>query len=56
VIADNSLHDGTTMPLYGAIDEVDEGSILLCVPGRLAYYYGEESIGGCWRWLVERRS
>jgi hypothetical protein len=52
VIAADSRYDGRTMQLDEAIHRVREGSILLCIPGRLAYHrceYANESR------IVERR-
>jgi hypothetical protein len=51
-----STYDGTTMRLRDALDECGAGTILLCVPGRLAYYEGEAVIGGGYQWIVERRT
>jgi hypothetical protein len=56
VISAGSPHDGTTIPLEEAINELVGGTILLCIPGRLAYYEGEESVGGGYQWIVERRT
>jgi hypothetical protein len=56
VISTNSGLDGTTMELGDALDEVwlhDYGTILLCIPGRLAYYEGEQVIGGGYQ-LIRR--
>lgn len=43
ISADPDL-DGKDMPLGEAIDEVEsrlQGTIICCIPGQLAYYYGE---------------
>jgi hypothetical protein len=56
VITDDSRYDGTTMQLDEALDRVGEGTILVCILGRLAYYEGEASIGGEYQWIVERRN
>jgi hypothetical protein len=59
VISTHSRHDGMTIPLDDAINELvgaGDGTILLCIPGRLAYYEGEEAIGGGYQWIVERRT
>ncbi|HEY0760503.1 MAG TPA: hypothetical protein VGD59_14725 [Acidisarcina sp.] len=45
VISENSRLDATEMPLKEAVREVwgsDTGTILSCVPGRLALFQGEE--------------
>ena len=47
--------DGRTLPLDEAVRETEAhgwGTIISCVPGRLAFYYGEEGEG---RALLERR-
>ena len=51
VISNDSRYDGMTMQLDEALDRVGEGSILLCIPGQLAYYEGEDS-SECW--IVQR--
>lgn len=48
VISDTPAIDGQFMPLEAAIDVAalnGWGTIVSCIPGRLAYYYGE--IGEC---------
>ena len=57
VISNASSCDRTTMRLSDAVDELclSEGTILICIPGRLAYYVGEASGGGDYQWIVERR-
>jgi hypothetical protein len=50
VISENSAFDCRRMPLDEALDLVmgtNSGSILSCVPGRLAYYEGEEPSDRC---------
>jgi hypothetical protein len=45
VISDACEIDGRTMPLQEAIDTIEHegwGTLVGCIPGRLAYYYGEE--------------
>ena len=62
VISNSFEHDGTTMSLDQALQELNDhgwtgdGTILLCVPGRLAYYIGEAHYGGGYTWIVERPS
>jgi hypothetical protein len=58
VIANDSDYDRTTMRLHDALDELvrSEGIILICIPGRLAYYAGEGSVEGDYQWIVERRT
>lgn len=54
VISDVKELDGKTMPLQEAIDETEAhmwGTLIGCVPGRLAYYYGE---AGEQRLLLEK--
>lgn len=44
IISNSTRLDGTKMPLEEAIKGVKEdgwGSIVICIPGRLGYYYGE---------------
>jgi len=44
IISNSSRLDGKKMPLEEAIKEVQHdgwGSILICIPGKLGYYYGE---------------
>ncbi len=46
--------DSREMPLVDAIDQIEShmlGTLVGCIPGRLAYYYGE---GGEQRLLLER--
>jgi len=59
VISNHSRHDGMTIPLDDAINELvgyGDGTILLCIPARLAYYEGESSSSGGYQWIVERRT
>jgi hypothetical protein len=54
VISDVTELDGREMALQEAIDETEShmwGTLIGCVPGRLAYYYGE---AGEQRLLLER--
>jgi len=54
VISDNSAIDGKYMSLQKAISAAEtgmSGTIISCLPGRLAYYYGE---AGEQRLLLER--
>ena len=54
VISDVEDLDGRRMPLQEAIDEAEanmQGMLIGCIPGRLAYYYGE---AGEQRLLLER--
>ena len=54
VISDVAELDGREMPLREAIDETEShmwGTLIGCLPGRLAYYYGE---AGEQRLLLER--
>ena len=56
VLSDLSELDGKEMPLADAIDAVESdgcGSIVGCIPGRLAYWVGE--VGRC-RVVLERRA
>jgi hypothetical protein len=53
VISNDSEYDGTTMKLEEALNEVGDGSILLCIPARLAYW---ESENGSDKWIAERRA
>jgi len=44
IISNSSRLDGKSMRLEEAIEEVQRdgwGSILICIPGKLGYYYGE---------------
>jgi hypothetical protein len=44
VISDNVELDGMTLPLEEAVEETEYqewGTIISCIPGRLAYYRGE---------------
>ena len=55
VISDNNGIDGTDLPLAAALPLVEEGAwgtILCCLPGRLAYYYDE---CGSRRLVLERK-
>lgn len=55
ITSENSDLDGREMPLLEALNEVvgrQMGTLLTCIPGRLAYFEGEEM--GC-RWILERR-
>ena len=53
----NSSYDGTTVTLRQALDEDADGAIVLCIPGRLAYYRAElDGHGGEDHWIVERRA
>lgn len=50
VISENSDFDGRSLPLDEALElvvDTNSGSILSCVPGRLAYYEGEEPTDRC---------
>lgn len=54
LISDARDLDGTEMPLQEAIDATEastSGTLVGCIPGRLAYYYGED---GEQRVLLER--
>jgi hypothetical protein len=45
LISDVRRLDGKMMPLDEAVDEVDyghSGTVISCIPGKLAYYYGED--------------
>ena len=56
VLSEDSELDGNQMPLTDAIDAVESdgsGSIIGCIPGRLAYWVGE--VGRC-RVVLERRA
>jgi hypothetical protein len=47
------------MLLSDALDALypeGDGTILLCVPGQLAYYEGESNPVGDYQWIVERRT
>ena len=50
--------DGTTMPLADAIHEArrTEGTIVLCAPGKLAYYEGEPPHNQCILYSGGRRT
>lgn len=55
VLSDTKYLDGREMPLEKAITDAELagwGTIISCLPGSLAYYYGE--IGEC-RLLLERK-
>ncbi len=55
ITSENSDLDGREMPLIEALKEVvggQMGAFLTCIPGRLAYFEGEE-MGD--RWILERR-
>lgn len=44
IISNSSRLDGKSMPLEEAVEEVKRdgwGSVLICIPGKLGYYYGE---------------
>ena len=55
VISDSRDYDARTMPLADAVHVVDgyfvDDTILLCIPGRLAFYCGED---GRDQWIIER--
>jgi len=54
VISDNVAIDGRELPLNRAVEEAESagfGTIICCVPGRLAYFYDER---GLRRFLLER--
>jgi hypothetical protein len=54
VLSDIPTIDGQELPLDDAIDQVEFGmwgTLISCVPGRLAYYYDE---CGARRWLLQR--
>lgn len=44
--------DGTTTRLEDALRWTRGGTVLLCIPGRLAYYVSEDESD---QWIVERR-
>ena len=55
VISDIKGIDGADLPLAAALPLVEEGgwgTILCCLPGRLAYYHDE---WGSRRWVLERK-
>ena len=55
ISSENSDLDGREMPILDALKEVvgsQMGTILTCIPGKLAYFEGEE-MGD--RWILERR-
>ena len=55
ITSENSRLDGREIPLLDALKEVvggQMGTFLTCIPGRLAYFEGEE-MGD--RWILERR-
>ena len=59
VISGDPDYDGRIMPLGDAVFEVTGGwgvddTILLCIPGRLAFYRGESVNGGGYEWIIER--
>jgi hypothetical protein len=54
VLPDIPTIDGRELPVDEAIDQVEFGmwgTLISCVPGRLAYYYDE---CGARRWLLQR--
>jgi hypothetical protein len=54
VVSDIPAIDGQELPLVDAIDQVESsmfGTLIGCIPGRLAYYYDE---CGARRWLLQR--
>lgn len=54
VISDDRAIDGLVLPLEQAIDQAEMGmfgTLVSCIPGRLAYYYDE---CGARRWLLQR--
>lgn len=56
LISDTQELDGKTLPLDDAIREIELngwGTIVSCIPGRLAYYYGER---GERRVLLEKKA
>jgi hypothetical protein len=56
VISSNEL-DMQEVRLADALDTLVNGGqavILICVPGKLAYYQGEEAVGGGYQWIIER--
>jgi hypothetical protein len=55
ITSENSELDGREMPLLDALNEVvgrQMGTLLTCIPGRLAFFEGED-VGS--RWILERR-
>lgn len=45
IISDTEAIDGKVLPLQEAVSEAESGgwgTIISCIPGQLAYYYGEE--------------
>lgn len=55
ITSENSNLDGKEMPVLEALNEIvgsQMGTFLTCIPGRLAYFEGEE-MG--YRWILERR-
>lgn len=53
MIANAPRYDGTTMKLEEALALTGEGTILLCIPGRLAFYVSEDESD---TWIVERHA
>lgn len=53
VISNASKDDATTVKLEEALSRIAEGTILLCIPGRLALYVSEDESD---TWIVERRA
>lgn len=56
ITSENSRLDGKEMPLLDALKEVvgyQMGTFLSCIPGKLAYFEGEEMRDRC---ILERRS
>jgi hypothetical protein len=54
VLSDIPALDGQELPLGEAIERIESGmwgTLISCIPGRLAYYYDE---CGARRWLLER--
>ena len=54
VTSEDSKRDGRELPLLEALEDIvgcQMGTILTCVPGKLAYYEGEEMAN---RWILER--
>lgn len=55
ITSEDSKRDGQELPLLEALKDIvgcQMGTILTCIPGKLAYYEGEE-MGN--RWILERR-
>src|SRR5262245_59108587 len=58
VISTSSRWDTRTMQLPEAMNEIcgyGDGTIVLFIPDRLAYYEGEANTEGDYQWIVERR-